>query len=114
MAKDNFAVVGDKDKMLIFSLAGGEIFSPSGEKDTRAVLGRLLTTYNQIFITSDYARYVTDIIEDTKNKPYPIITILPVGQYDTYAMDKIKQEVKKTLGVDLALDDVKVENLSNF
>ncbi len=108
MAKDNFAVIGDKDKMLIFSLAGGEIFSPNGEKDTRAVLGRLLANFNQIFITSDYARYVSDIIEDTKNKPYPIVTILPVRENDNYATDKIKQEVKKTLGVDLALDDLNV------
>lgn len=105
MAKDNFAVIGNKDKMLIFSLVGGDVFSPNGEKDTRAVLSKLLTNYNQIFITSDYARYVLDIIEDTRNNTYPIVTILPKDKDDTYGLDKINQEIVKTLGVELSLDD---------
>ncbi len=105
MAKNNFAVIGNKDKMLIFSLVGGDVFSPNGEKDTRAVLGRLLTTYNQIFITSDYARFALDIIEDTYAKPYPIVTILPKDKDDDYAIQKIKQETKKTLGVELSFDE---------
>jgi vacuolar-type H+-ATPase subunit F/Vma7 len=105
MAKDNFAVIGNKDKMLIFSLVGGDVFSPNGEKDTRAVLSKLLTNYNQIFITSDYARYVLDIIDDTRNNTYPIVTILPKDKDDTYGLDKISQEIVKTLGVELSLDD---------
>lgn len=91
--------------MLLFSLVGGDVYSPSGEQDTRALLSKLLTTYNQIFITSDYARYVLDIIEDTRDKPYPIITILPKDKDDTYATQKISQEIKKTLGVELSLDE---------
>lgn len=105
MSKDNFAVVGDKDKMLIFSLVGGDVFSPSGANDTRTLLSKLLVSYNQIFITSDYARFAPDIIEDTYNKPYPIVTILPKDKGDNYATQKINQEIKKTLGVELSLDN---------
>lgn len=105
MEGTKFAVIGDKDKMLLFSLTGGVVYSPVGEQDTRVVLNKLCTKYKLIYIASSYARFVEDIIEDSKNATYPVITILPVNSFDTYATMHLQQDVKKFLGVELNFDE---------
>lgn len=98
------AVIGPLDKILIFKAIGYDVFEPQGQNNTRDLLNKILTTYKIVLITSAYARFVSDIIEDYLTSVYPIILVIPTNKEDEkYSLDKISESVKKALGVDLNL-----------
>ena len=103
--KSDVAVIGNIDSILVFKTVGFDVFGVNTEVKARNVLNKLLCDYQVIFITEDYAKCVEDIIEDTYVNAYPIVTVIPSAQGSTnYALDKIKQGVEKSLGVNILFD----------
>ena len=105
---NNIAVMGNLDSILVFKTVGFDVFGVNTEVKARNTLNKLVLNYQIIFITEDYAKCVEDIIEDSLLKAYPIITIIPSGTSNSdYALNKIKQEVEKSLGVNILFDKEK-------
>ncbi len=102
--KQDVAFIGPFDKISIFKALGYDVFEPSGQNNTRDLLNKILASYKLILITSDYARFVSDIIEDHLTSVYPLILVIPTNAEDEkYSLDKISESVNKALGVNLNL-----------
>ena len=85
--KDNIAVVGSIDSILVFKSAGFDVFGVDSETKTRNILNKLITEYKVIFITDTFAKYVEDIIKDTQNNAYPAVIVIPSGsEKNDYAL----------------------------
>ena len=106
--KNSVAVIGKIDSVLVFKTVGFDVFGVTTEVKARNTLNRLLTEYQIIFITEEFAKGVEDIIEDTFSKAYPIVTVIPSGTTESdYSLNKIKQGVEKALGVNILFDKEK-------
>ena len=106
--KNSVAVIGNIDSVLVFKTVGFDVFGVNTEVKARNTLNKLLTQYQVIFITDDFAKCVEDIIEDTNSKAYPIVTVIPSGiNSGEYSLNKIKQGVEKALGVNILFDKEK-------
>jgi V/A-type H+-transporting ATPase subunit F len=104
--KENIAVVGSIDSILIFKSVGFDVFGVDSEAKTRNVLNKLITDYKVIFITDNFAKYVEDIIVDTQNSAYPAVIVIPSGtEKSDYALKQISQGVEKALGVNILLNE---------
>ena len=104
MSENKFAVIGEKSISYIFRTIGGDIFSPSGEKETRKTLISLIKSYKLIFIFSNFARFVSDIIDETQSQSFPVILVLGDSENDEFMSGKIDDSVKRALGINLNLD----------
>lgn len=103
--KDNIAVVGSIDSILIFKSVGFDVFGVDSESKTRNVLNKLINEYKVIFITDNYAKYVEDIILDTQNSAYPAVIVIPSGtEKSDYALKQINVGVERALGVNILLN----------
>ena len=100
--------MGNLDSILVFKTVGFDVFGVNTEVKARNTLNKLVCNYQIIFITEDYAKCVEDIIEDTLIKAYPIVTVIPSGVNSSdYALNKIKQGVEKSLGINILFDKEK-------
>ena len=99
---DKIAVIGSNDSVLIFKAVGCDVYGVSNEHNTRIALNKAIAEYKVIMITDDFAPYVEDIIQDTKLSAYPAVLVIPSGtKKSTYALDKIREDVEKSLRVNI-------------
>lgn len=99
---DKIAVIGSKDSVLVFKAVGCDVFGVDNENKTRVALNKAISRYKIILITDDYAKYVEDIISDTKTSAYPVVLVIPSGtKKSSYALDKINEDVERALGVNI-------------
>lgn len=99
---DKIAVIGSSDSVLIFKSVGCDVFGVSNEHNTRNALNKAITEYKVIMITDNFAPYVEDIIQDSKLSSYPAILVIPSGtEKSDYALNKINEDVEKSLGVNI-------------
>ena len=104
--KDNIAVIGSIDTILIFKSVGFDVFGVDNETSTRNILNKLITNYKVIFITENFAKYVEDIILDTQNSAYPAVIVIPNGtEKSDYALKQISAGVERALGVNILLNE---------
>ena len=103
MIDSKFAVIGDEYLPTIFKLIGGDVYSVYGEKKTRETFLKLVSEYKLIFIFSDYARFVSDII-DSFESAYPLVVVLPSHAQDDYGAQKLKESTKNVLNLNLNFD----------
>lgn len=102
MDKGSIAVIGNEDCILMFKILGCETFSPKGESETRSLLSKLLKKFKVIFIDEGYALFVSNLIESTKNSPYPIVLTIPSSpNLSSYSLSKIEECAYKALGTKL-------------
>lgn len=100
--KDKIAVIGSNDSVLIFKAVGCDVYGVSNEHNTRTTLNKAINEYKVIMITDEFAPFVEDIITDTKLSAYPVVLVIPSGtNASTYALDKINEDVEKSLGVNI-------------
>ena len=101
-SSDKIAVIGSKDSVLVFKAVGCDVFGVDSEHKTRVALNKAISQYKMILITDDYAKYVKDIISDTKTTAYPVVLVIPSGtRKSNYALNKINEDVEKALGVNI-------------
>ena len=103
MIDSKFAIIGDEYLPTIFKLMGGDVYSVYGEKETRETFLKLVSEYKLIFIFSDYARFVSDIIDSFENA-YPLVVVLPSHAQDDYGAQKLKESTKNVLNLNLNFD----------
>ncbi len=99
---DKIAVIGSGDSILIFKAVGCDVYAVSNEHNTRTALNKAIAEYKVIMITDDFAPFVEDIINDTKLNAYPAVLVIPSGtKPSNYALNKINEDVEKSLGVNI-------------
>lgn len=103
MIEDKFAVIGDEYLPTMFKLCGADTFFVSDAKDTRETMLKVIEEYKLIVIFSEYARLVSDIIDDASSA-YPLIVVLPSSKIDNYALEKLRESTKQILSLKLNFD----------
>ena len=101
--KNGIVVLGEKKDVLLFKAVGCDTLSPKEER-LRATFANLVDNYKIIYVFSYYAKLIMDQIEETKDRVYPIVTILPEIEGDNMAMDVLSKQIKDALGNSAVLD----------
>ena len=100
--EEKIAVIGSKDSILVFKSVGCDIYGVNNEETARQALNKAIAKYKVIMITDDFAKFTEDIINDTKNDAYPVVLVIPSGNSNSsYALDKINEDVERSLGVNI-------------
>lgn len=96
------AILARDESALAFKAAGVDAYSETDSEKLRMTFRRLITEYKVVFVTDDVAFELTDLIERTLEKPYPIV--IPVPSEDgtsEYAQKQIREQTERALGVDI-------------
>lgn len=105
MKKGNVAVVGDCDEILIFNAIGASIYNAITPQDAEKVIRKIARDYTIIYISDTLAVKMGEYLERFENRSYPIIVPIPTaGGSNGYAIDRIRKNVEKAIGLDI-LDD---------
>lgn len=97
------AVIGTKDTILGFRALGLTLFPVSSAAETMEALSRAFAEgYGAVFVTERFAPKTSDLPEEMRLKPWPVIVVIPDGQTDLgTGMRKMKETVEKAIGVDI-------------
>lgn len=104
------AVVGDKDSIISFKVLGIDIYPIEYVDDeeemsvrVKKVIEHLVAKeYGIIFITEEYAKSSSEVIDRYKAMTLPIITLIPSnrGSLDI-GMAKIDENIEKAIGTNI-------------
>lgn len=95
--------VGEKDEVYAFLALGIDILAVEGPKEAmKAVDSMAREGYGLIFVTETLAKDIEETIERYKNKLLPAIILIP-GKDGSFgiALNKIKENVEKAVGIDI-------------
>jgi len=96
------AVIGDYDSILAFKAGGLDVFGVDNAKDAKDTIKKIAKDYQIILLTDNYAKENAEYLKRFLEEPYPIILTIPSKDGDSgYAMDMIKEEMERALGVDI-------------
>ncbi len=101
------AAVGDKDVIMPFKAIGVEIFPVPKREDTEGfaetITHKLIKEdYGLIIVTEDYAEKLKKVFDEIKEKPLPVIVVIPGSEGAkgfTYA--RLREIIRKAVGVDI-------------
>ena len=107
MISDKIAVIGDRDTVVGFRMAGvTETFVPHTPDETRRALK---SYYNDpemglIIITEPLAKTIEDTVIELSEAPIPVIVLIPdragpTGAYETV----LKELVRRAVGIEIAI-----------
>lgn len=96
MGKGVVLLADNPSAVLLFKAMGFDSTLIDKQK-AKLTLSKAIEKYNIIYLSSSLLDEVSDLIESTKNKPYPIITLLDFGE-DMMALEMFKQDTKNILG----------------
>lgn len=101
--KKEIAVIGDKDSILGFKTIGFDTYEiiKSDENEIKQyIISILRKNYKIVYLTENYYLICEKEIEDfIRNKPYPILTVIPTTSTDkNVAFDSMKKLVERALG----------------
>ena len=96
MGKGVLLLADNPSAVLLFKAMGFDS-TLSDKQRIRNVLSKAVEKYSIIYLSSSLLDETRDIVEKSKNKPYPIITLLDFDENLT-ALDVFKQETKNILG----------------
>ena len=100
------AVIGEYDSVLAFKAGGVDVFGASSSQEAKEIIRKIAKKYAVIFLTDDYAIELDDFLKRFLEEAYPIITTIPSSKGDNgYAMNKLKEEMDRALGVDILFRD---------
>ncbi len=96
------AILAKGESALAFKAAGVDAYTETDPTKLRTTFRKLITEYKVVFVTDDVAFEISDLIERTLEKPYPIVIPVPSenGKSD-YAAQQIRLETERALGVDI-------------
>jgi|ETN02SMinimDraft_4_1059925.scaffolds.fasta_scaffold274132_2 V/A-type H+-transporting ATPase subunit F len=100
----NICVIGDKDMVMGFRLAGVTAAYPVEKvADTSNVLNQALQKeYDLIIISENHASYVSEEISKLRSKPHPVVIEVPDQTGSTgHAKKNIKEMIRRAVGVDI-------------
>ncbi|NLY20726.1 MAG: V-type ATP synthase subunit F [Tissierellia bacterium] len=94
------AVVGDKDSVLGFKALGLDVFTTTGEDDTRRIVETLARQdYGVIFITEQLAQLIPETIARYDDSIIPAVILIPSNKGTlNIGMDRINRNVEKAVG----------------
>ncbi|MBQ7307575.1 MAG: hypothetical protein IJW82_03510 [Clostridia bacterium] len=106
--KGKMALIGDSDCTLIFRSVGVETFLAKDKEECVELLKRIKDEYKIIFITDNFSSKMEETIAEINNDVYPIILTIPSKDGNNgYGMQEIKQEMEKSLGIDILFNEDK-------
>lgn len=100
------AVIGEYDSVLAFKAGGVDVYGASSAQEAKEIIRKIAKKYAVIFLTDDYASELDDFLKRFLEEPYPIITAISSSKGNNgYAMNKLKEEMDRALGVDILFRD---------
>lgn len=103
MSMSRLAVVGSKDAIMGFRALGLTLFPVTSTDEAMRALAQVFAEgYGAVFITERFAPKTSDLPEEMRRKPWPVIVVIPDGQANLgLGMRKMKETVEKAIGVDI-------------
>ena len=96
------AIIGNGDCVLAFKAAGVDTFVADTAEKARDILRKAARKYKVIFLTDDLAKDLDDLIKRMLEEAYPVIVPIPSQNGSNgYAMNKLREETERALGVDI-------------
>ena len=102
MRKDNIAVIGDKDSVLLYKAIGINAYPVTDEAEARDKLKALAMNYRVIYIVDTFAEKMTDLLARYKTRPFPAVIPVPsVNGSNGFGMQSVRNDVEKAIGTDI-------------
>lgn len=97
------AVVGDRASVLAFQALGLDVFSPTGDVETRNIVDKLAREgYAVVYITEELAQRIPETIDQYKTKATPAIIYIPNSKGSMgLGLNEISKNVEKAVGMDI-------------
>ena len=99
----DIALIGDKDTVMLAKAAGLDVYGVDNPADAAKVIAKLARSGAKvIFITEPIYAQNTDTIAKYKTQAFPAIIPIPDNKGSTgLAMDEIRANVEKAIGMDI-------------
>lgn len=103
MSMSRLAVIGSRDTIVGYRALGMTLFPvSSAEEAIEALKTAFAEEYGAVFVTERFAPRTSDLPEEMRLKPWPVIVVIPDGQANLgIGMRKMKETVEKAIGVDI-------------
>ncbi len=97
------AIIGERDCILGFKALGISVFPvETGEEASQALAAIKDGGYAVIFIIEDFAEELKDILKELREKPLPVITLIPGTRGSRgLARERLRQNVRRAIGTDI-------------
>lgn len=103
MKISNIAIIGTSSEVLIFNAAGVHSEIAKNAEEAAKHISKLASDgFKLIFVTSDIAAAVPNIIASYKKNPFPIVVSLPDSNgMNPYSLANMTENVEKAVGINL-------------
>lgn len=96
------AMMASGESALAFKAAGVDAYYERDAEKARETFKKLAKKYSVIFVADDLAEVLSDLIERTLEKTYPVVVTVPDANGNSeYAAKKLKEESERVLGIDV-------------
>lgn len=102
MLKDEIAIIGDKDSILLYKSIGFNVYPVVDESQARELFKSLAMNYKIIYIVDTLQEKISDLTDKYKNRSFPAVIPLPSCKGSNgLGMQGIKENVEKAIGADI-------------
>ncbi len=102
MLKDEVAIIGDKDSILLYKSIGFNVYPVTSEEQARDLFKSLVMNYKVIFIVDTLQAQISDLTDRYKTRSFPAVIPLPsCNGSNGLGMLGIKENVEKAVGADI-------------
>ena len=107
MANKRICILGDFDSISAFTVLGLDTYPVSGNEQAEDTLKQLIQReYSVIFITENYAKALSDILDKYRILPVPAIIPIPSVQGSTgFGIGYVKKAVEQAVGSDIIFNE---------
>lgn len=110
MLKDEIAIIGDKDSILIYKAIGANVYPVVDEQQARELFKALAMNYKVIYIVDTLQALISDLTDKYKTRSYPAVIPLPSCKGSNgLGLQGIKENVEKAIGADILFANDKKE-----
>lgn len=107
MANKRICIMGDFDSISAFTVLGLDVYPVSETEQAEDTLKQLITReYSVIFITENYAKSLSHILDKYRTQPLPAIIPIPsVAGSTGFGIGYVKKAVEQAVGSDIIFNE---------
>lgn len=107
MANKRICILGDFDSISAFTVLGLDTYPVSGNENAEDTLKQLIQReYPVIFITENYAKALSHILDKYRTEPLPAIIPVPsVSGTAGFGLSYVKKAVEQAVGSDIIFNE---------